>query len=131
MKEIIDEGALCAHLVNHPRFSVCLDPWCVEPVRQGRFAIGYPFLQLPNVVGSPHNSASVPGWHDASVRHAAGSCRRALTGQAPLHPVGGDERLRWRGPAFSAPRATTAPGSRPWPPSTREPPGAGATRVRP
>ena len=45
------------------------------------------FLQLPNVIGSPHNSASVADASDVGLRHALVNCRSALTGETPLHVV--------------------------------------------
>ena len=45
------------------------------------------------LVASPHNSAQGEGAHDISLRRAVENCRRALTGEAPLHVIGFDERL--------------------------------------
>jgi phosphoglycerate dehydrogenase-like enzyme len=52
----------------------------------------HPFARLPNVIGSPHNSASVRGWREVALRRAAANCRRAPEGREPLHLIGGDER---------------------------------------
>src|SRR5271165_4495277 len=76
--EIVQERPLFEHLVQHPRFTACIDP---------------PFLDLPNVIASPHNSAQGAGAHDISLRRAVENCRRALTGETPLHLIGSDERL--------------------------------------
>jgi len=57
-----------------------------------------PFLDLPNVIASPHNSAQGDGAHDISVCRAVENCRRALTGEAPLHVIGLDERRFCLGP---------------------------------
>ena len=91
--EIVQERPLYDHLVRHPRFTACIDAWWIEPVRHGQFRIDQPFLDLPNVIASPHNSAQGEGAHDISLRRAVENCRRVLTGEAPLHVIGLDERL--------------------------------------
>src|ERR1700724_1942528 len=91
--EIIDDGALYAHLVAHPHFFAGIDAWWVEPVRHGRFAMGHPFLDLPNVIGSPHNSAGGGAWRDEYLRRAVQNCRRAVLGESPWNLIGPDERM--------------------------------------
>jgi phosphoglycerate dehydrogenase-like enzyme len=91
--EIVDEAALYAHLKAHPRFFAGIDAWWVEPVRHGRFTLGYKFLDLPNVIGSPHNSAGGGVWRDVSLRRAIVNCRRAILGETPLNLIGPDERM--------------------------------------
>lgn len=86
--EIVDEAALYAHLAVRPRFFAGIDAWWVEPVRHGRFTMGYPFLNLPNVIGSPHNSAGGGAWRDEYLRRAVRNCRRALLGETPQNLIG-------------------------------------------
>jgi glycerate dehydrogenase len=91
--EIVDEGALYAHLVAHPRFFAGIDAWWVEPVRHGHFAMGHKFLDLPNVIGSPHNSAGGGAWREHYLRRAVANCRRALLGETPRNLIGPAERM--------------------------------------
>lgn len=91
--EIIQEAPLFAHLQTHPDFSACIDAWWIEPVRHGAFRMDYPFLSLPNVMGSPHNSASVPGMTEAALRRAVANIQRALAGQAPHYILGPEQRM--------------------------------------
>ncbi|HQT76952.1 MAG: hypothetical protein B7Z80_13890 [Rhodospirillales bacterium 20-64-7] len=91
--EIVQEAPLFAHLQAHPAFFACIDAWWVEPVRHGAFRMDHPFTTLPNVVGSPHNSASVTGAGTEAVRRAGANIRRALAGETPHYLVGPDERM--------------------------------------
>jgi phosphoglycerate dehydrogenase-like enzyme len=73
--------------------TVSIDAWWIEPVRHGEFRMDLPFLDLPNVIASPHNSAQGAGAHDIGLRRAVENCRRTLTGEIPLHVIGPDEQL--------------------------------------
>jgi Phosphoglycerate dehydrogenase and related dehydrogenases len=77
---IVQQGALYQHLVTHPRFMAGLDAWWVEPFSQDTFRLDHPFLELPNVLGSPHNSGVVSGSLAVGMRRAGENVRRYLDG---------------------------------------------------
>jgi len=77
--ELIDQEDLYRHLQENPEFQAGIDAWWKEPVRHGEFEIEYPFPDLPNVIGSPHNSAQVPEIGEHSLRQAVRSVAQTLT----------------------------------------------------
>jgi len=92
--EIIDERAFYQHLLAHPNFTACIDAWWVEPVRHGEFRVDQPFLTLPNVIGSPHNSAAaIAAVGPLGLRHAIANIRRALAGETPHNLVPPEDRM--------------------------------------
>ena len=79
---IVDQAALYAHLRANPQFSAGIDTWWDEPAENAPFRPDYPFVDLPNVIGSPHNSSIVPGTMLSGARMAAENVRRYLRGEA-------------------------------------------------
>jgi len=79
--ELVDQGALYEHLRANPEFRAGLEAWWTEPIRHGRFELDYPFFELPNVLGSPHNSAIVPNVTELRTRHAVENVRTAIAGE--------------------------------------------------
>ncbi len=79
---IVDQAALYEHMRTHPDFSAAIDTWWDEPFGGGRFRVEHPFFDLPNFLGSPHNSAFVPDIDVTAGRAAAENVARFLRGEA-------------------------------------------------
>jgi phosphoglycerate dehydrogenase-like enzyme len=82
---VIDEEDLYLHARSHPGFLLGIDAWWTEPFGQGEFRMEHPFLELPSVLGSPHNSAVTADSLRAAALKAVENIRRHLKGQ----PVSG------------------------------------------
>ena len=81
---ILDEEALYNHVKSHPTFMVGIDAWWTEPFLHRTFRMEYPFLELPNVLGSPHNSAVVPHVLVDAARQAAENVKHFLKGEKAM-----------------------------------------------
>ncbi len=75
---LIDQGALYEHLRTHPDFGAGIDTWWDEPTGDAPFRTDYPFFDLPNLIGSPHNSSIVAGTMVSAARLAAENVHRHL-----------------------------------------------------
>jgi phosphoglycerate dehydrogenase-like enzyme len=75
---VVDEKALYDHLNAHEEFGAAFDAWWDEPPRRGEFRPRFPFFELSNIIGTPHNSALVPGMELVAARKAAENVARFL-----------------------------------------------------
>lgn len=90
--QIVVEDALYERLRDMPTFSAGLDVWWDER-RVGRFQTRLPFLELPNVIASPHISANTESSVVGAARNAAENVARLLRGEPVLHVVDRSEYL--------------------------------------
>jgi phosphoglycerate dehydrogenase-like enzyme len=90
---IVDERALYVHLRDHPEFCAGLDTWWHEPGPGSAFSTRYPFFDLPNMIGSPHNSGVTDGALQVGARMAAENVRRFLRGEAVIGVVRREDYL--------------------------------------
>jgi phosphoglycerate dehydrogenase-like enzyme len=90
---IVDERALYEHLRDHTDFCAGLDTWWHEPGPGSAFSTEYPFFDLPNMIGSPHNSGVTDGALQVGARMAAENVLRFLRGEAVTGVVRREEYL--------------------------------------
>jgi phosphoglycerate dehydrogenase-like enzyme len=90
---IVDERALYEHLRSQPDFCAGIDTWWHEPGPGSGFSTRYPFFDLPNLLGSPHNSGVTDGALQVGARMAAENVRRFLTGEAVIGVARHDDYL--------------------------------------
>ncbi|HSD64194.1 MAG TPA: 2-hydroxyacid dehydrogenase, partial [Ignavibacteriaceae bacterium] len=81
--KIINEADLYEHLRTHSDFYAGIDAWWSEPFTEGEFKLNYPFFELPNIIGSPHNSAVVPGSLLEGIKSAIENLNRFLNNNEP------------------------------------------------
>ena len=84
---IVDEDALYEHLRRNPTFSAGIDAWWQEPGPDEAFTTRTPLFDLPNVLGSPHNSANTGNSLAVAGRLAAENIARYLRGEHALHLI--------------------------------------------
>jgi phosphoglycerate dehydrogenase-like enzyme len=90
---IVDEQALYERLRDQPEFCAGLDAWWHEPGPDAEFSTRYPFFDLPNLIGSPHNSGVTDGALQVGAVRAAENVRRFLKGEAVTGLVRREEYL--------------------------------------
>ncbi|HOO65160.1 MAG TPA: 2-hydroxyacid dehydrogenase, partial [Synergistaceae bacterium] len=83
---LVEQGALYEHLRRFPQFLAGIDTWWAEPVHSGGFALEYPFLELPNLMASPHRADHVPEMSVYPMRKALENITAHLRGE-PLRGV--------------------------------------------
>ena len=78
--DVINQRALYEHMKANPEFRAGIDTWWSEPAEPGALDLDYPFFELPNIIGSPHNADHVPGSMPYATRKALENVREFLLG---------------------------------------------------
>jgi phosphoglycerate dehydrogenase-like enzyme len=84
--ELVDEKAMYEHLVANPNFRYATDVWWYRESRES-LKTDYPFLSLPNFIGTPHVSGPSGLATGRPVRLAVENAIRFLRGLKPRNIV--------------------------------------------
>jgi phosphoglycerate dehydrogenase-like enzyme len=84
--KVIDQKALYEYLVANPKVKVGTDVWWSYPKRGQKFAQDFAFFDLPNFMGTPHNSNDVPEADQIALDNAVKNILRYVNGE-PLRGV--------------------------------------------
>jgi phosphoglycerate dehydrogenase-like enzyme len=79
--DVINQQALYEHLASNPDFRAGIDTWWSEPGSGEDFILEYPFCQLSNFIGSPHNADHVPGAMPHATKLALENVKKFLLGE--------------------------------------------------
>ena len=78
---IVNEKDLYDHLVKNPNFQAGFDVWWREPFGGEEFSLNYPFFELENFLGSPHNSNIVEGMFEEALEVAVKNVLSFIRGE--------------------------------------------------
>jgi len=81
----VDEEALYRHLKAHPEFRAGMDVWWDEDHARGTVRYRFPFPQLPNFLGSPHNAGEGSDTESRGLSFALRNLSLFFSGEAPQH----------------------------------------------
>jgi phosphoglycerate dehydrogenase-like enzyme len=90
--ELVDEKALYEHLAANPKFRYATDVWWYKESRES-LKTDYPFLSLPNFIGTPHVSGPSGSATGRPARLAVENTIRFLKGLKPMNVVDPKEYL--------------------------------------
>ena len=88
--ELVDEKAMYEHLVGNPNFRYATDVWWYRDSRES-LKTDYPFLSLPNFIGTPHVSGPSGLATGRPVQLAVENTIRFLRGLKPRNIVNAEE----------------------------------------
>lgn len=90
--EIVDEQAVYKHLVEHKEFTYATDVWQIKRGKE-TYSSQFPFLKLPNFIGTPHVAGGSSALTGEPGRAAVENVVRYLRGEAPQNVVDPSEYI--------------------------------------
>ncbi len=79
--DLVDERSLYEHLKANPAFKAGIESWWIEPFNHTKYEVHYPFFELDNFLGSPHNSYLIRGIHHRALEAALENILRFVHGE--------------------------------------------------